>query len=59
MAQQHQENIWWVDKLYQILRLDYLSWYDFRFRRDHFMEELENEELNRKLRTLAVDDLFE
>ena len=29
------------------------------FRRDQFMEELENEELNRELCALAVDDMFE
>ena len=28
------------------------------FRRDQFMEELENEELNRELCALAVDDMF-
>ena len=31
----------------------------FYFRRDQFMEELENEELNRALCALAVDDMFE
>ena len=31
----------------------------FYFRRDQFMEELENEELNRPLCALAVDDMFE
>ena len=29
------------------------------FRRDQFMEELGNEELNRELCALAVDDMFE
>ena len=29
------------------------------FRRDQFMEKLENEELNRELCALAVDDMFE
>ena len=31
----------------------------FYSRRDQFMEELENEELNRELCALAVDDMFE
>ena len=39
---------------------DYLSQYGFfYFRRDQFMEELENEEQNRELCALAVDDMFE
>ena len=33
--------------------------YGFFFRRDQFMEELENEELNRELCALAFDDMFE
>ena len=31
----------------------------FYFRRDQFIEELENEEVNRELCALAVEDMFE